>query len=104
MLDAYSMQFILRMGAGGPADVNFARVAVSSMASTAKEKCLPVLQASQDVFSNWPQMMFARPAVCCITDLVVNASFRSEVCWQCTSICVARRLTVLPSCRSCLIN
>ena len=52
MLDAYSMQFILRMGAGGPADVNFARVAVSSMASTAKEKCLPVLQASQDVFSN----------------------------------------------------
>ena len=49
------MQLILRMGTSGPADVNFARVSVSSMATSAKEKCLPVLQASQDVFSNWPQ-------------------------------------------------
>ncbi|CAE7039046.1 unnamed protein product, partial [Symbiodinium sp. KB8] len=44
--DTVTQKEALAMGAGGPADVNFARVAVSSMASTAKEKCLPVLQAS----------------------------------------------------------
>ncbi|CAE7328664.1 unnamed protein product [Symbiodinium sp. CCMP2592] len=37
--------------ASGEADVNHARVALSAVASGAKEKCLPVLQANQDVFS-----------------------------------------------------
>ncbi|CAE7703995.1 unnamed protein product [Symbiodinium sp. CCMP2456] len=32
-------------------DVNHARVALSTVANSAKEKCLPVLQANQDVFS-----------------------------------------------------
>ena len=42
----------LRKAASGSGDVNFARVASTSIAQGAKEKCLPVLQANQDVFSN----------------------------------------------------
>ena len=42
---------ILRSGATGANDVDHARVAVATTAKTAKEKCLPVLQANQDVFS-----------------------------------------------------
>ncbi|CAE7757428.1 unnamed protein product [Symbiodinium pilosum] len=38
-------------GATGANDVDHARVAVATTAKTAKEKCLPVLQANQDVFS-----------------------------------------------------
>ena len=41
----------LRTGATGGNDVDHARVAVTTTATAAKEKCLPVLQANQDVFS-----------------------------------------------------
>ena len=42
-----------RTNASGEADVNHARVALSAVANGAKEKCLPVLQVNQDVFSSW---------------------------------------------------
>ena len=44
----------LRISATGTSDVDHARVAVTTTATAAKEKCLPVLQANQDVFSYSP--------------------------------------------------
>ena len=49
------MDGFLRKGTNGTGDVDFARVASTSIAQSAKEKSLPVLQANQDVFSNSSQ-------------------------------------------------
>ena len=43
-----------RVNASGRNDVDHARVAMSTTATSAKEKCLPVLQANQDVFRILP--------------------------------------------------
>ena len=47
----------VRTGASSANQVDHARVAVATTASSAKEKCLPVLQANQDVFSAWFSFM-----------------------------------------------
>ena len=87
---------ILRSGASGTSDVDHARVAVATTAKTAKEKCLPVLQANQDVFRYSPILPACTNSV---EDYNMYNQPVAEVFWRSTSTCVGKRWTLQRSFR-----